>query len=163
MAEVCQNKPKNWVSEPQFQHPMHLITVECRDAAPNTDADRGNLDLRQIETNLLGEVGQAMLLDRLDCLGRNTQTHKAITFGPPETLPLEIDFLEFVGANVGVGDGHCVIRLLPGQLTSTRHGGVSKLKKRCILLMQLSSIPGSVVIRKALFSDRESRHHDKSQ
>jgi hypothetical protein len=126
--------------------------VGCSNAKPNTDNDRGDLDLRQIETNLLRKIGQAMLLDRLDGLGRNTQTHKAITFGPPEALPLEVDFLEFVGTNVGVGDGHCVVRLLPGQLTSTRHGGVSKLKKRCILLMQLSSIPGSVVIRKALFA-----------
>jgi hypothetical protein len=103
-----------------------------------------------------------MLLNRLDSLGRNPQTHKAITFGPPETLPLEIDFLEFVGTNVGVGDGHRVVRLLPGHLTSTRHGGVSKLKNIAKLLMQFSSIAGSVVIRKALFLVRGSRSDDKS-
>jgi 3-methyladenine DNA glycosylase AlkD len=100
---------------------------------------------------LLGKYAQTILLDGFDRLGRNPQTDETIAFRPPEALPLKIDFLEFVGSNVGVGDGHRVVRLLPGQLTSTRHGWVSKLKKYCTSLMQLSSIAGSVVIREALF------------
>lgn len=75
---------------------------------------RFSLDLSQVETHLLRKIGQAILLDRLDCLGRNPQTYKAIALGPPEALPLKIDFLEFVSSNVGVGDGHRVVRLLPG-------------------------------------------------
>lgn len=45
----------------------------------------------------------------------------AFFLGPPNAFPLEVGLLQFVGAAVGVGNGHAVIGFFVGELASTGH------------------------------------------
>lgn len=46
---------------------------------------------------------------------------EAVALGPPDAFPLEVGFLEAVGAPVGVGYGKSVIGFFAGELTLACH------------------------------------------
>lgn len=79
------------------------------------------LEFAEIDSQLAGNCIQSPIVERFDCLGRKTQLDEALSLLPPNALFLKIDFLQFLGATVGVRNGIGIIRLFASKLTATRH------------------------------------------
>lgn len=79
------------------------------------------LALIQINASFLSKCLQTLGVQGFQSFGRKTQPHPTITLGPPNSLPLQINFLELFGAAVRVGNGVGVVRLFAGQLANTGH------------------------------------------
>lgn len=78
-------------------------------------------DLGEVHSQFLCEHAQALLLNCLEGAGRDAHLDESVAFSPPQPALLQVHLLELLGAHMGVGYGHAVIRPLTGELTDPGH------------------------------------------
>ncbi len=95
----------------------------------------------QINTGFFGHSLQAFLFYGFDGFGGKAQSHPALALWPPNPLPLQVGFLQLVGAPVGVGNSKAVVGFFAGELTDAGHGNLLVVEAR-VRFTIVANLPG---------------------